>query len=439
MKVTFIGAGSTVFARNIIGDCMCTEALKDAVFALYDIDPVRLEQSRGILEGLRPALGSAAEILSYCGEAERKDALRGADFVICAFQIGGFEPCARRDLDVPKRYGLRQIFGDTVGIGAIFRALRTVPVLEAIAAEMEALCPSALFMNYVNPMAILTGYMQRYTKIRTVGLCHSVQVCTSRLFGYLGMEEYLEGRRELIAGINHMAWLLEIRDREGRDLYPEIRSRAKQGRHAPDCPDLVRLDILNKLGWYVTESSLHQAEYSPFYIKRNYPELLSRFAIDVDEYPKRIVRQREAWEAEYAEMRRSGRYTHNRSHEYASRIMEAVALDRPYRIGGNVLNTGGLIENLPQEACVEVPCMVDGTGVHPCRVGRLPTVCAAMNMSNINMQLLTIEALRERRREGIYQAAMLDPHTAAELSVDDIRAAVDELLALNAALLPDLR
>lgn len=437
MKITFMGAGSTVFARNVIGDCMCSEVLRDSVFALYDIDGRRLEESRTILESMRAAKGSYGRIECYLGVENRKAALKGADFVVNAIQVGLYDPCTIIDFEVPKKYGLRQTIGDTLGIGGIMRALRTIPVMADFAADMEEVCPGALFLNYTNPMAMLSGYMQRYTGINTVGLCHSVQVCSENLLKSLGMEDKLEGRKELIAGINHMAWLLDIRDKNGADLYPEIKRRAAEKNAGEKHGDMVRFEYIKNFGYYCTESSEHNAEYNMFYIKSRYPELIERYNIPLDEYPRRCAEQIEKWEKEYNELRESGVKEHERSKEYASRIMEAVVTDTPYQIGGNVLNKGRMITNLPEEACVEVPCLVNGRGILPCYVGALPVQCAAMNMTNINVQLLTIEAARTLKREHIYQAAMLDPHTGSELDIDTIKKMVDDLIEAHGDYLPE--
>ena len=316
------------------------------------------------------------------------------------------------------------------------RALRTIPVLEEFARDMEEVCPNTLFLNYSNPMAMLTGYMQRYTKIRTVGLCHSVQVCSEKLLEKLDMKDKLEGRQELIAGINHMGWLLEIRDKDGNDLYPEIKKRAAKKNAEEKHDDMVRFEYIRHLGYYCTESSEHNAEYNPFFIKSKYPEMIEEFNIPLDEYPRRCVEQIEGWEKEREDILKDGKITHERSHEYASYIMEAVVTDKPYKIGGNVLNKG-YIDNLPEDACVEVPCYIDGTGVHPTKVGKLPTQLAAMNMTNINPQLLTIEAAVTKDRQKIYQAAMLDPHTAAELNIKDIISMCDELIAAHGDYMKD--
>lgn len=427
-KITFMGAGSTVFARNVLGDCMCSDALHDCEIALYDIDPERLKDSDIILQAInRNANQGRARISTYLGVENRKAALRGADFVINAIQVGGYEPCTVLDFEIPKKYGLRQTIADTLGIGGIMRGLRTIPIMQDFADDMAEVCPNALFLNYTNPMGILSGYMQRYTPIRTVGLCHSVQVCSKTLLEELGMEDKLEGRVEKIAGINHMGWLLELRDRDGNDLYPEIRRRAALKNAQEKHSDMVRFEYIRRLGYYCTESSEHNAEYNLFFIKQRYPELIEQFNIPLDEYPRRCIKQIAEWEEERDKILQNGQITHERSKEYASHIVEAVVSDRPYKIGGNVINRG-FIENLPYDACVEVPCMVDGNGINPCHVGRLPVQLAAMNMTNINVQLMTIEAAVTRRREAIYQAAMLDPHTAAELSIDDIVRMCDELI-----------
>lgn len=431
VKIAFIGAGSTIFARNVLDDCMCAPALCDAEIALYDIDAGRLEDSRIVLDAINKSINQGrARIKTYLGVGERKKALSAADFVVNAIQVGGYSPCTITDFEIPKKYDLRQTIADTLGIGGIMRALRTIPVLEEIAAEMEEVCPDALFLNYTNPMAILTGYMQRYTNVRTVGLCHSVQVCSEKLLKGLGMEDKLEGRTELIAGINHMAWLLELRDKEGNDLYPEVRRRALLKNQTEKHNDMVRYEYIHRFGYYCTESSEHNAEYNPFFIKARYHEMIDAFQIPLDEYPRRCIAQIRGWDEEKANILNNKTVMHTRSREYASYIMEAIVTNKPYKIGGNVLNCG-LIENLPRDACVEVPCLVDASGISPCHVGRLPVQLAAMNMTNINPQLLTIEAARTRKKETIYQAAMLDPHTAAELNIDDICAMVDELITAH--------
>jgi len=437
VKITFMGAGSTVFAKNVLGDTMMTPALCDSEIALYDIDPKRLEESYLMIDALNRNVNEGrATIKKYLGVPERKEALRGASFVVNAIQVGGYDPCTITDFEIPKKYGLRQTIADTLGIGGIFRALRTIPVVEDFAADMREVCPKALFLNYTNPMAMLSGYMQRYTGIETVGLCHSVQVCTRDLLKELGMEPK-QPVKEKIAGINHMAFLLELYDADGNDLYPEVRRRACEILDNPPegFMDLVRLEYIRRLGYYCTESSEHNAEYNCFFIKDKYPELIERYRIPLDEYPRRCIKNIAKW-ADQSKLYLSDDISHTRSKEYASRIMEAVVTNNPYNIGGNVLNHG-LIDNLPSDACVEVPCLVNSLGVQPTHIGRLPEICAAMNRTNINVQLLTIEAAYTKRRECIYQAAMMEPHTAAELSIDDIIHMCDDLIEAHKGWLPE--
>lgn len=433
-KIAFMGAGSTVFAKNVLGDALLTPSLRESEIALYDIDGNRLEESYLMLSVLnKNCNGGRASIRKYLGVENRREALRGADFVVNAIQVGGYEPSTVVDFETPKKYGLRQTIADTLGIGGIFRALRTIPVLEDFAHDVEDVCPDALFLNYTNPMAMLSGYLQRYTGVKTVGLCHSVQVCSSGLLEKLDMK--IDGFTDLIAGINHMGWLLEIKDLQGNDLYPEIRRRAAEKSAAQKHDDMVRFEYIRRFGYYCTESSEHNAEYNMFFIKSKYPELIDRYNIPLDEYPRRCVRQIQDWNERREHLTADPDLTHERSREYASWIMDAVVTNTPYKIGGNVLNQG-LIDNLPADACVEVPCLVDGAGVHPCHVGRLPVQCAAMNMTNINVQLLAIEAAVTKKRDHIYQAAMLDPHTASELSIDEIVRLCDDLIEAHGDYLP---
>lgn len=430
LKITFIGAGSTVFAKNVLGDCMLTPALREAELALFDIDIERLKESEEMLRNINENSGGYAKIVAY---TNRKDALREAKYVVNAIQVGGYDPCTITDFEIPKKYGLRQTIGDTLGIGGIFRALRTIPVMLDIAKDMEEVCPEAWFLNYTNPMSMLTGAMLRYTPIKTVGLCHSVQVCMPDLLRHLGMST--EGVQHKIAGINHMAWLLEV-TQNGKDLYPEIKDRASKvdGMHH----DMVRFEIMKQFGYYVTESSEHNAEYTPYFIKSKYPELIQRFNIPLDEYPRRCIEQIKRWEDMKESLVNNKNLIHKRTNEYASYIMEAMETDVPYKIGGNVLNTG-LITNLPNDSVVEVPCLVDRSGITPCYVGALPQQLAALNRTNINVQLMTIEAAITKKKENIYMAAMLDPHTLSELSLDDIRSLCDDLIEAHGSWLPEYK
>lgn len=436
MKVTFMGAGSTVFAKNVLGDIMSTPALRECEIALYDIDGVRLEESYIMVTALNRNINeSRAKVEKYLGVENRKDALRSADFVVNAIQVGLYDPCTIIDFEVPKKYGLRQTIADSNGIGGIFRALRTIPVLKDFTDDMAEVCPNAYFLNYTNPMAQLAGYLGRYTPIKSVGLCHSVQGCSRNLLKDLGIE-YKEPLRESIAGINHMGWLLELEDADGNDLYPEIRERAiailESGK--TDHHDLVRYEYIRRLGYYCTESSEHNAEYNNFFIKAKYPELIERYNIPLDEYPRRCINQIENWKKDREKYMHDD-VTHTRTTEYASYIMEAIVTDIPYKIGGNVINNG-LIPNLPAEACVEVACLVNKNGIQPCAQKPLPLQLAAMNSAMIGVQLLTIEAAVTQKKETIYQAAMLDPHTSSELPIDEIIRLCDDLIEAHGSYLP---
>lgn len=429
-KITFLGAGSTIFAKNVLGDCMLTEALRDFEIALYDIDEKRLDESYNMLSTINKTLNkSRANINKY---KDRKEALRGAKYIVNAIQVGGYDPCTITDFEVPKKYGLRQTIGDTVGIGGIFRGLRTIPVMLDFAKDIEEVCPDALLLNYTNPMSMITLAMIKGTKVKTVGLCHSVQTCASDLLSKLNMST--EGISYKIAGINHMGWLLEI-TKDGKDLYPEIKKRAKTlGKH----DDMIRFELMKQFGYYVTESSEHNAEYLPYFIKNTHPEFIEKYNIQLDEYPRRCISQIENWDKRKKDLVNNEKINHERTKEYASYIMEAIETGRPYTFGGNVLNTG-LITNLPNDCCVEVTCLADKNGITPCYVGELPIQLAALNRTNVNVQLLTVEAALTRNNDYIYYAAMLDPHTSSELSIDDIKNLVDDLIKEHGDWLPKFK
>lgn len=422
MKIVFVGAGSIVFVKNLVGDCMLTPGLETSEFALLDLDHHKLELVRQMLNTLNHNINrDRAVIKAY---EHQKEGLAGADFVITTIQTGGYD-LVEKDFEIPLKYALKQTFGDTLGIGGIFRALRTIPVMLDIVRDMAAVCPNAWLLNYTNPMAMVTGAIQKRSAIKTVGLCHSVQICAQDLLDALGMDSTDISYH--IAGINHQAWLLDVRQ-NGRDLYPEIRRRAamRTEKHA----DMVRYEIMKQFGYYVTESSLHSAEYTPYFIKRNYEGLLDHWGIVTDMYTHWQQDRLDYWHDIDETMLNRPDLTHEPSPEFAARIINAIRTDQPYKIAANVLNRG-FITNLPADACVEVPCLVDGSGITPCHVGELPPQCAALNQTNINVHNLAIAAALTRRKSFLYQAAMLDPHTAAELSMDDIRALCDELLEIN--------
>jgi alpha-galactosidase len=428
-KITFLGAGSTVFAKSVLGDSLLTESLADAEIALLDIDPERLNDSAVMLRNINRQLGDKATITAHLAD-DRKAAFEGADFVINAIQVGGYEPSTVIDFEIPKKYGLLQTIGDTLGIGGIFRSLRTIPVVLDYARSIEEYCPDAWLLNYVNPMAMITGAILKGTKVKAVGLCHSVQGCARHLCWMLDLP--VDDLQWEIAGINHQGWLLAI-SRHGEDLYPEIKQRAElpEYRHK----DTVRFEMMKRFGYYMTESSEHTSEYVPYFIKKGHPGLIEEFRIPIDEYPRRCVAQIEGWKKMREELVTDKPLKHERTGEYASYIMESMITGKPLAIGGNVLNTG-LITNLPQGCCVEVKCVVDRDGVTPCFVGDLPPQCAAVTRTNVNVQELTIEAALTRKKEHVYHAALLDPHTSAELTIDEIVSMVEDLFEAHGEMIP---
>jgi len=427
-KITFIGAGSTVFAKNLIGDILSYPELAESTITLYDIDAERLRTSEIVARKLAQALDAHPTIEAT---TDRCAALEDADYAIAMFQVGGYRPATVIDFEIPKRYGLEATIADTLGVGGIMRALRTIPVFLDMCRDMQAVCPDVLLLNYVNPMAMLCWALSRATPIKTVGLCHSVQGTAEQLANDIGVP--IEEIDYLCAGINHMAFYLRF-ERNGEDLYPRIQQVIDEGR-VPDW-NRVRYEMFRRLGYFVTESSEHFAEYTPWFIKRDRPDLIERFNIPLDEYLRRCERQIDGWEALRRELEDEGKpITHTRSHEYGSGIIHSIETGTPRVVYGNVQNTG-LIDNLPPGCCVEVPCLVDANGVQPVHVGALPPHLAALMQTNINVQALTVEAALTGKRGHIYHAAMLDPHTAAELDLDQIWSLVDDLLDAHADWLP---
>jgi alpha-galactosidase len=441
-KIAFIGAGSTVFTKNIAGDILQRPALANAHIALMDIDPQRLEESEIVVGKLARTLGGTAKVTTTL---DQRRALDGADFVVVSFQIGGFEPCTVTDFEVPKKFGLRQTIADTLGVGGIMRGLRTVPHLWSICQDMLEVCPNAIMLQYVNPMAINTwAIAEKFPSIRQVGLCHSVQGTAWELARDLGIP--VEEIRYRAGGINHMAFYLnfEHRQKDGShvDLYPSLKRGYREGRFPkpshwnPRCPNKVRYEMLMRLGHFVTESSEHFAEYTPYFIKRDRPDLIERFGIPLDEYPKRCVEQVERWKSEAQEYRKAETIEVKASHEYASQIVNSVVTGEPSVIYGNVANKG-FIPQLPTGCAVEVPTLVDANGLQPTVVSDIPPQLIALMRTNINVQELTVAALMTENRDHIHHAAMLDPHTAAELDLDQIHDLVEDLLAAHGQWLPE--
>ena len=440
--VTFIGAGSAVFAKNIAGDILSRPALAAAEIRLMDINPERLSESEIIVGKLAQTLGGKATIKTY---SNQRRALEGADFVVCCFQVGGYDPCTITDFEVPKKFGLRQTIADTLGIGGIMRGIRTVPHLWSICEDMMQVAPNALMMQYVNPMAINTwAIAARYPKIRQVGLCHSVQGTAFELARDLDIP--VEEIRYRAGGINHMAFYMSFEHRQPdgsyKDLYPALKQGYLEGRFPkpshwnPRCPNKVRYEMLMRLGYFVTESSEHFAEYTPWFIKRDRPDLIERFGIPLDEYPVRCIEQIARWKKEAAALKTANLVEVNESHEYASQIVNSVVTGAPSVIYGNHGNKG-YIPQLPEGCAVEVPTLVDHMGLQPTVVTGIPPQLVALMRTNINVQDLTVQALLTGNRDHIYHAAMLDPHTAAELDLDQIWALTDDLLAAHGDWLPE--
>ncbi len=437
-KIVFVGAGSTVFTKNLLGDILGYEALASSRITLFDIDAERLATSELVAHRVARALGAAPSIVAT---TDRAKALDGADYVITMIQVAGYRPGTVLDFEIPAKYGLRQTIADTLGIGGIMRAVRTVPVLLELAADMERVCPNALHINYANPMAMNCWGLNRGSKITTVGLCHSVPLTAMDLCNDIGVP--FEEINYTVAGINHMAFFLRLEHR-GEDLYPRVRdylaSGVRPARHHRDgsvTADMVRYEVFKRTGFFVTESSEHFSEYVPWFIKRDRPDLLERFDIPLDEYIRRCENQIAGWEDLRGSLENDAHeLTVERSVEFGSSIIHSMETGQPCVIYGNVANDG-IIDNLPPGCTVEVPCVVDRNGVQPTRIGALPPQLAALMQTNINVQSLVVEAIITGNREHVYHAAMLDPHTAAELDLDQIWAMVDELMIAHGDWIPE--
>ncbi|MEZ4507209.1 MAG: alpha-glucosidase/alpha-galactosidase [Thermomicrobiales bacterium] len=474
-RIALVGAGSAVFARALIRDTFTFPELRGAELRLMDIDPARLADTEAIANRVKQEFGGTGPVTTH---TTLPPALADADFVITMFQVGGYEPATVTDFEIPKKYGLRQTIADTLGIGGIMRALRSIPVLNGIAEEMERSCPDALLMNYVNPMAPLVWAVTKATSIETVGLCHSVQGTAAELASFLDVPT--EEIDYDCAGINHMAFYTRF-ERQGEDLYPALRALEKTRQYpAWEAP---RFTLMRDFGYFVTESSEHLSEYVPWLIKDGRDDLIDRYNIPLDEYPARCVDQiadwslmRAAllsdrpdaiaayqtakgetlsgnWERKLARERLRDpeserrlrarlleeRLAHQTGHsgEYGTLIIHAMTTGQPSTIWGNVPNAG-LIDNLPADCVVEVACNVDQRGLNPQPYGALPPQLASLMTTNINPQRMMVDAALSHSRASVYQAALLDPHTAAELDPEQIRAMVDELIVAHGDLIPEL-
>ena len=437
VKIALIGAGSTIFMKNIIGDALHFPALADANIALMDIDATRLEESAAIVRKMIATMKAGATVSATMNQ---RAALDGADFVVTAFQIGGYEPCTVTDFEIPKAYGLRQTIADTLGVGGIMRGLRTVPHLWQVAADMAQVCPDALLLQYVNPMAINTWALaEQFPNLKQVGLCHSVQNTVEELAHDLDLpKSEIEYR---VAGVNHVAFFLDLAHK-GQSLYPRLRDGYRSGALPkppllmPRCANKVRYEVMDQMGYFCTESSEHLAEYVPWFIKEGRADLIRDFAIPLDEYPTRCEEQMADWATQAAALDQQAQIPVEKSHEFAAEIMNAVVTNTPYVIYGNLANTGQAPQ-LPMGAAVEVPCLVDQNGVQPSVISDIPPQLVALMRTQINVQELVVRTLVDENVEHIYHAAMMDPHTAAELDLRQIRAMVDDLLVAHGEWLPE--
>jgi alpha-galactosidase len=424
-RISFVGAGSVEFTKNLLGDLLTFPELTDATIALHDIDRERLDAAEAMARWTAATLGIPATIEAHL---DRRAALDGCDHVINMIQVGG-HAATLLDFEIPKRFGLRQTIGDTIGIGGIFRALRTIPVMQGIASDMFDLCPDAWLLNYTNPMAMLCWSVYAGTPIkRVVGLCHSVQWTTRGLAELVGVP--YEEVEYLGAGVNHQAWILQLRHR-GRDLYPLLDEAIERD---PELRRRVRVEMYRRLGYFPTESSEHSAEYLPWFLRSD--EMIERFRVPVDEYVRRSEENLREYDAMRRTLAEGGSFDIERSLEYASLIVHSIATGEARVIYGNVPNHG-LISNLPQGACVEVPCLVDGNGVQPTAVGNLPPQLAALNRTYLNVCELTVRAALEGNREHVVHAALLDPNAAATLSPEQIEQMVDALVEGHGDALPE--
>jgi alpha-galactosidase len=428
-RIVFIGAGSCGFTVRLVVDILGYESLQDSEFVFQDVDKTRLDRVKIVLDEYMKSHGFARKTLYT---KNRKRALEGADFVFCLAKIGFLEAC-HQDMDVPKRFGLKQTIGDICGVAGVFRGLRTMPFVGQMLGEMESLsAPGAVVLNYTNPPPIIGLYAAKVSRIPFIGLCHSVQGTTRRVADFLNLP-YGEMVYK-VGGINHMAWITEMRH-GGRDVYPRFRRKVAEfdiysqdiAIDDPYFPQLgaARLDMVRRVGYMVTESSVHFPEYVPHYLRSD--ELIAKYRIPVDQYRLNIARREKAYEAVVAKAKKGKLPPMAPSVEYGSQIINSMVADEPCEIYATVPNTG-LIDNLPRESNVEVKCLVDRNGAHPCHFGPLPTPLAALCQTNINVHQLAVEAILNRSRRSVYHALMLDPLTSTMLTLDQIEAVVDELV-----------
>ena len=451
-KLCIIGAGSTEFTKRIVTDLLLMEEFKFLELSLMDIDPERLKVSEIVIKALARQLNANPKITSHI---DRNEALNGADFVQTSIQVGGYKPSTIIDFEIPKKYGLRQTIADTLGIGGIMRGLRTIPVLEDICHSIEDNCPDAIWLQYVNPMAMNMMAINRIApETQAVGLCHSVQGTAEMLANDLG--ENIDNIEYSCSGINHMAFYTKFEKKilngKNNDLYPRLKkiadrvidgtytsSRSQNAEiHGRALSEKVRYEMLRRLGYFVTESSEHFSEYVPWFIKQGREDLIEKYDIPLDEYIDRCEASVKQWKNFARAIEQESKLETYKSNEYASEIMKAKVSGESTIIYGNVSNHENLIPNLPKDCCVEVPCIVNKNGVNPQKVEALPLHLASLIQTNINVQRLTVEAIMNKKRESVYHAAMLDPLTSSQLSTDEIWSLVDELIEAHGDYIPIL-
>ena len=447
IKLTIIGAGSTVFTKKIVTDLLTLDRFKSMNIALMDIDEGRLKTTNELINVVAQKLSAKPTIETF---TDRKMALKGADFVQSTIQVGGYNPSTVIDFEIPQQFGLKQTIADTLGIGGIMRGLRTIPVLLDIAKDIMEICPKALWLQYVNPMcANMIAINNSFPEIKTLGLCHSVQGTAEMLASDLS--EKIEDIDYLCAGINHMAFYQKFEKKSNNeDLYPKLKilaekmvndeivsSRSKKKTLYSDkvLHEKVRYEILKRFGYFVTESSEHFAEYVPWFIKQNRQDVIDKYKIPINEYIDRCEINNKVWEDRENNMTSINSESLKRSNEYASFIMDAITNNNDVTINANIMNNG-YIDNLPSNCCVEVPCLINSKGYHPTKIGKLPEHLAALMRTNINVQILTAEAAITKKREHIYHAALLDPLTAANLTIDEIYSMTDKLIEAHGDYLP---
>lgn len=433
LKICFIGAGSSVFAKNLLMDILQNRQLSDVHISLHDIDAERLAVSHKMAENLISQIKASAKVFSHM---DRREALQDAKYVFTMMQVGGYKPCTVTDFEIPQKYGLRQTIADTLGVGGIMRGLRTIPVILDIAQDIQDICPDAYFINYVNPMAMLQMALHRkFPEIKTLGLCHSIRHTLGELADDLQMQP--QEIDFLCAGINHVAFYLSLTSKNnGESLYPRLHQVLKDKTYP--AANKVRYEMLGRLGYFVTESSEHFSEYVPWFIKENRQELISQFNIPLNEYIRRCEEQTQDWQNIKVQLEDpQHEFKLKTSVEYAENIIAAIEFNKEVEINANVPNAEGLIENLPNDCCVEVPCLINDQGIHHRHIGKIPVHLAALMQSNINVQQLTVEAALTSKKEHIYHAAMMDPHTGAELPLNEIWNLVDELLSAHKDWLPN--